>query len=34
MTPKENYKTFRIVKNNCETEKKKEIDFFPIEDYK
>ena len=34
MTPKENFKTFRIVKNNCKSEKKKELDFFPIEDYK
>ena len=34
MTPIENFKTFRIVKINCETEKKKEIDFLPIENYK
>ena len=31
MTPKENYKSFRIVKNNCETEKKKELEFLDIE---
>ena len=31
MTPKENFKSFRIVKNNCETEKRKELDFLPIE---
>lgn len=31
MTPKENYKSFRIVKNNCKTEKKKELEFLPIE---
>lgn len=34
MTPKENYKSFRIIKNNCETEKKKELEFMPIADYK
>lgn len=33
MTPKENFKSFRIIKNNCETEKKKELDFLPIENY-
>ena len=33
MTPKENIKSFRIIKNNCETEKKKELDFLPIENY-
>ncbi|MGQ7944722.1 hypothetical protein [Flavobacterium sp. WC2509] len=32
MTPKENFKSFRIIKNNCETQKKKELDFLPIED--
>lgn len=31
MTPKENYTSFRIVKNNCKTEKKKELEFLPIE---
>lgn len=31
MTPKENFKSFRIIKNNCKTEKKKELDFLPIE---
>ena len=34
MTPRENYKSFRIIKNNCETEKKNELEFKPIEDYK
>lgn len=33
MTPKENYKSFRIVKNNCETEKKPELEFLPIDNY-
>ena len=31
MTPKENSNSFRIIKNNCVTEKKKELDFLPIE---
>ena len=31
MTPKENYKSFKIVKNNCDTEKKTELEFLPIE---
>ncbi len=31
MTPKENFKSFRIVKNNCKTEMRKELDFLPIE---
>ena len=31
MTPKENFKSFRIIKNNCKTQKKKELDFLPIE---
>ena len=34
MTPKENFKSFRIIKNNCKTEKKPELQFLPIEDYK
>ena len=34
MTPKENYAKFRIIKNNCKTEKIKELDFLPIEYYK
>lgn len=29
MTPKQNYKSFRIIKNNCKNEKKKELDFLP-----
>ena len=33
MTPKENYKSFRIIKNNCETEKKPELEFLPIDNY-
>lgn len=32
MTPKENFKSFRIIKNNCEVEKRKELDFLPIEE--
>jgi hypothetical protein len=32
MTPKENFKSFRIIKNNCETEKRKELEFLPIEE--
>jgi hypothetical protein len=31
MTPKENYKYFRIIKNNCITEKRPELSFLPIE---
>jgi hypothetical protein len=31
MTPKNNLKSFRIIKNNCVTEKKKELEFLPIE---
>jgi hypothetical protein len=31
MTPKEKSDSFRIIKNNCKTEKKKELDFLPIE---
>jgi len=31
MTPKENYSRFRIIKNNCKTEKKPELTFLPIE---
>lgn len=31
MTPKENYMNFRTLKNNCETEKKSELSFLPIE---
>lgn len=34
MTPKENYAKFRIIKNNCKTEKIKELDFLPIENSK
>lgn len=33
MTPKENIKAFRIIKNNCKTAKKKELVFLPIENY-
>ncbi len=32
MTPKENFKSFRIIKNSYDTEKKKDIDFLPKED--
>lgn len=34
MTPKENFKSFRIINNNCETGKEKELEFLPIDDYK
>ena len=34
MTPKENFKSFRIINNNCETGKEKELEFLPIVDYK
>lgn len=31
MTPKENQKYFRIIKNNCISEKRAELEFLPIE---
>ena len=31
MTPKENYSNFRVIINNCKTEKKPEIAFLPVE---
>ena len=34
MTPIENIKKFRIIKNNCETGKKNELQFLPTENYK
>lgn len=34
MTPIENIKKFRVIKNNCETGKKTEMEFLPTENYK